>query len=51
MSDAAATADQGRQVVDAAWPFISPYIQTALAFVVGLILKQPWNWGKKPGGK
>jgi short subunit fatty acids transporter len=46
-SDVTATADQGAQVVNAAWPIIAPYIQWGLAFVVGLILKQPWKWGKK----
>jgi hypothetical protein len=48
MSDSAANAQQAKQIVDTAWPIISPYIMAGLTFVVGWVLKQPWHlFGKK----
>jgi hypothetical protein len=47
MSDAIAGADQAAQIVNTAWPIISPYIIAGLTFVVGWFMKQPWKWGKK----
>jgi hypothetical protein len=45
MSDAnaVATAQQATQIVNTAWPIISPYIIAGLTFVVGWFMKQPWK--------
>jgi hypothetical protein len=48
MSDSTAQAQQAKQIVDTAWPIVSPYIMAGLTFVVGWFLKQPWKMGKKP---